>query len=365
MPPETKPAAEPQMETKPAGSPNRDVVHGVSGGIVDPREAPPPPKGANTKAAWQRKRAELTRKAIADMGKPEPAPAEPKAAKDPKAATPGENEENSPAEPKAAADPKAAKPEPAAEPEPESKAKAWEDLIARERKLTAERKAAKDEAEATKRDREELDRLRAEAQERDTLFKTDPIAWIKKYGGADFADKWVAAAQGKTVPAIDPEEIATSAVERAKAEILREIDGREARTRVDRYLDQHVAHWRADESAALLRGWYGDDEVRQVIEANADAAYRAEQKLLTESDLVGRLTDELRTRLERLSKSEAGRAMLRELLGEAASAPTPKPTAAAAPVTLSNDLATHGANTRRPQTRAEQVRQAMRDNGLL
>ncbi len=219
-------------------------------------------------------------------------------------------------------------------PEPQKgKAQAWADVMERERKIADERRQVKLERESLKEERE--------ARE---LMKTNPLEWVKKYGGPDFGKRFVAHTinDGKAPP-----EEHIEALKGEVAQMREQLAAKDQQARIDEYIGEHKAHWRADnDDAKLLSGWYDDSEVAQVVHQTANTFAQQTGRALTPAELTGTVSGELRHRLERLSKSDAGQQYLRSLLKAEPTPPTPVPTKqrapAMAPKTLSQDLNAQG-----------------------
>lgn len=216
------------------------------------------------------------------------------------------------------------------------KAKAWADVLAEQRRVREER-------EKIKAERTEL----ASQVEAAKLLKDDPVAFATKYGGTDFGKKWVQ----KTIS--DGKPTAEEAIEIARAakkeldDYRQQNEAREkeadGRRRLSDYVGSHVKHIAEDKESSLLKGWYEDAEIPVVVESMAEKHYTATHDVLTPPDLSGRVVKELKMRLERLSKTEAGQQYLRQLLGDPASSSGQQKTKApaTAPKTLSQDLTAH------------------------
>ena len=260
------------------------------------------------------------------------------------AASPGEpaDDDEKPAAPAAAAAPKPEeKPaETPAQPSPEDatpqagKAKAWADVMAEQHRVREAARALKEREAKVK-----------EAEEAARLLREDPVAYAAKFGGADFGKKFVTKTinDGKATPEEALEEARAARAELAEYKKREEEAKQQAeqRRQLDEYVGGHVRHMKDDKEAALLRGWYEEGELPRVIESIAQRHYAETQEVLTPPQLSGTVTRELKTRLERISKTEAGRQYLRELLKDdpTSSAGQPKPRApATAPKTLSQDL---------------------------
>jgi hypothetical protein len=240
------------------------------------------------------------------------------------------------------------------------KAKAWEGVLAREKAQQKEREKLKAEREAFKKEQDEHNR-------NVSLAKSDPVEFAQKFGGPDFAKRWVEKASGK--------ENYDDKVEAAIAPLKEEITVLQAERMngyLQNYIDSNVNHWKSDaEQGPLLRGWYADEEIPLVVQDSAHRHLQQTGDMLTPSDLSGRISHELRFRLERFSKTDAGRKYLQALIGDVAPEAKPRtqqapPVAASAPKTLSNDLNAQG-NTPGNKAKTHKDRilaglQAMRSN---
>lgn len=190
----------------------------------------------------------------------------------------------------------------------------------------------------------ERERALAPLIESQKLLQENPAAWAAKFGGQDFASRFVAYVQndGKTPP-----DERVSGVEKRVDDLLKQLQERDEQAREDQHIATHMQYFGADDNASLVRGWYSAEEYNGVARGLSRQIRAQTQKELTPPEAVGKLVGELKQRLERLSKTPAGQQYLRSLLG---SEPKPKPaqppvkpaTTSSGPKSLSSDLAAQG-----------------------
>lgn len=236
------------------------------------------------------------------------------------------------------------KPEPAQDdaPKPEaSKAKAWADVMERENKARQARDAVKREREQFAQERAQFEAERKAAQEASELLAKDPVAYAAKFGGRDFGKKLVDYTLDEKSRTVDQQAAKLAELESKFEQLTKAGQEREVQSRINSYLGEHRAHWKNDRDSAVLNSWYDDSEVEQVVRTIAERHATATQEVLTPAKLASNLKGELRLRLERLAKTEAGQEFLKQFIGTPAPAKTRPP--AEAPKTLSKDLTTQGA----------------------
>jgi len=221
------------------------------------------------------------------------------------------------------------------------KAKAWADVMAREERARRERDAAKREREQLLRERAAFDAERKAQQEAAELLAKDPVAYAAKYGGTDFGKKLVDYTLDEKARFVDQQAAKLAELDQKFEQLTRAQQQREVQAQVDHYLAEHRAHWKADKDAAVLASWYDEQEIDTVVRGIANRHAEATSEVLTPKQLASNLTRELKSRLERLAQSEAGREFLKQFVPAAPLPAKPRPPAEA-PKTLSRDLTIQG-----------------------
>lgn len=304
------------------------------------------------------------RAAIADMEKASPTPAAPPATPSPSAKAPAD------AKPPAGQPPKqdgapAAKadgtPAPAGEKKDE---KNWSKLVEEDRRQVAKRK------DQDARDRQLADRETKikQAEDAQQLLQTNPLEYAKRYGGADFAKKFVAASLNGG--AETPEDIAKRTVSDEVSKLRQELAMKDAQIELANYRSG-IATAATKHEEPVLSAFYDDEELRNVGQGVAARAYQEREKMLTPDEVVGTLHEELVDRLTRVAKHPAGQKLLRKLLGDLESPEPPKQddkAAASGPTTMTRNLHASSpppagaarAHTRLPSENPELLREALR-----
>lgn len=256
-------------------------------------------------------------------GDTQAAPPEPKT--DPtRDAAPGPEQTDAPEPPAGDAQPEPEKTEPRPEPEPEAKAKpeSERDKWSRKMKESAEKWRRE---QAIKRGESQL----KEADDAMQLLRSDPVAFAQRYGGETFGRDYVratladAGADGKTEPKT-PAEVAEL------RQMVQQLQGQMQAKEIER----HVSEYRSGVKSAIgsieglgaLRSFHSDEELESIVMSQAEHMALSTNQVLQASEYLPILHDELRERLERMAQSEAGKQLLRDVLGETNATPASQKT---------------------------------------
>lgn len=295
---------------------------------TEPQEKPATPSAVRRANRMEQVRAVLSKQPTTPLVPPPSDKGEPPAAETKETSTPE----------------KAADKLPAAEPAPSTeagKAKAWADVMERENKARQAREAVKREREEFAKERALFETERKDAREAAELLAKDPVAYAAKFGGKDFGKRLVDHTLDEKARTVEQQAAKLAEIDSKLERLTKQEQDRASQASVSAYLGEHRTHWKTDKESAVLGAWYSEDEIDSVVQSIAERHASATNEVLTPQKLAGNLRHELKVRLERLAKTEAGQEFLRQFVGPPpASAKTRPP--AEAPKTLSKDLTTQG-----------------------
>lgn len=251
--------------------------------------------------------------------------AQQKGGKEPAATEPPAAETKPVADPPPVTDPPATdaqQPKKADKPEGPSLAQRHEELLEQSRQ---QRLQAREIGEREKRVQE-----MEQAQE---LLKSDPIAWVEKYGGQDFGDRFVSAhlrrlnggGDGAQQPGESDSEYAKRIAkleERLERQEMRDRTQAEQKAEND-FVTENLRVWDREDEGRVVAAWFEDHErsqeivngARRVFEQRKAAGYSDAESILNPEQLLGMFHKDLRSRIERLAASDAGRNFLHGILG--------------------------------------------------